>query len=401
MTTNNTTADGKKPIVDFSNTKIAFSNKSDEALKHTAFIFRMMNKSWIVGLGSRLALVALKLRLPFVESIIKSTIFKQFVGGTSLLECTPTIEHLYKHEVLTILDYGAEAKSDDHAFNKTMNECIRAIDFAIANDSTPVISTKITGLARFELLRHIQNGQHLDKEMRKEYRSVLKRIDAICSHAAKKDVKVFFDAEESWIQDAIDHLVILMMKRYNKQKCIVYNTFQMYRKDRLKFLFDSFDLAKLKGFILGAKIVRGAYMNKERARAEEQGYPDPIQVNKRDTDDAYNTAVRFCVDHYKEMASCNASHNEQSALLMAELIAERNIPRNHPNLNFCQLLGMSDQLTFNLANAGYNVAKYMPYGAVKEVIPYLVRRAQENSTVTGDMSREYKMVKKEIDRRGL
>lgn len=387
--------------IDFSNTEVAFSNKTDSELKRTAFVFRMMNKKWIVDTGSALTLLALKLRLPFVESIIKKTVFKQFVGGTSLFECTPLIEQLYKKKVQTILDYGAEAKSEEQAFNQTMNECIRAIDYASANASTPVISTKITGLARFGLLVHIQAGKTLDKPLRSEYRNLLKRIDNICHHASQKGVAVFFDAEESWIQKAIDHLVRLMMQRYNKEKVVAFNTFQMYRHDRLKFLFDSFDLAQMKGYRLGAKLVRGAYMDKERARAEEMGYEDPIQPSKSATDDAYDTALRFCVDKYEEMASANASHNEKSALLQAELIAERNIPRDHPNLNFCQLYGMSDQLTFNLADAGYNVAKYVPYGAVREVIPYLVRRAQENSTVTGDMSREYQMVAKEIKRRGL
>lgn len=397
----NTNPSARPPIIDFSNTEIAFSNKTDKALKRTSFIFRMMNKKWLVDLGSSLSLLALKLRIPFVEGIIKKTIFSQFVGGTTLLECMPLIEHLYEHNVQTILDYGAEAKSEESAFNKTMNECIRAIDFAAANESTPVISTKITGLASFDLLVHIQAGKNLDKAQQREYRNVLKRIDAICHHASGKGVAVFFDAEESWIQKPIDHLVRLMMQRYNKDKAVAFNTFQMYRKDRLKFLFDSFDLAKSKNYILGAKLVRGAYMDKERARAEEMGYADPIHDTKTATDNDYNTAVRFCVDNYEVLASANASHNEKSALLQAELIASRNIPRDHPHLNFCQLFGMSDQLTFNLANAGYNVAKYVPYGAVREVIPYLVRRAQENSTVTGDMSREYNMVAREMKRRGL
>ena len=387
--------------VDFSNTEIAFSNKTDKALKKTGFVFNIMNKKWMVDIASNLGLLALKLRLPFVESIIKNTIFDQFVGGRTLLECQPNIDHLFANNTLTILDYGAEAKTGEAAFNNTMNECIRAIEFAADNDPVPIISTKISGLARFGLLEHIQNSDSLDSQLRSEYRNVLKRIDALCHVAAEKNVGVFFDAEETWIQDTIDHLVILMMKRYNKGRAIVYNTFQMYRKDRLNYLFDSFDLAKKDGFMLGAKLVRGAYMEKERDRAEEMGYPDPINPSKEVTDDMYNTAVRFCVDNYHEMASCNASHNAESAMLQACLINEKQIPKNHPHLNFCQLYGMSDAMTFNLAHAGYNVAKYVPYGAIREVIPYLIRRAQENSTVTGDMSREYKMIKSEMNRRGL
>ena len=388
-------------LVDFSNTEIAFSNKTDKELKRTAFIFKTMNYKWLVDIGSSLALLALKLKLPFVKRIIKNTVFQQFVGGTTLLECQPKIDHLYKHNTQVILDYGAEAKTGEAAFNQTMNECIRAIEFAAQNESVPVVSTKISGLARFGLLEHIQNANSLDAAQRSEYRNVLKRIDAICHIAAEKSVGVFFDAEESWIQQAIDHLVMLMMKRYNKGRVIVYNTFQMYRKDRLAFLFDSFDLAKKEGYMLGAKLVRGAYMEKERERAEEMNYPDPINESKASTDDSYNLGIRFCVDNYLEMASCNASHNEESVRLQANLIAEKNLPKDHPHLNFCQLYGMSDALTFNLAHAGYNVAKYVPYGAIQEVIPYLIRRAEENSAVKGDMSREYKIIQKEVKRRGL
>ncbi|MEO0876786.1 MAG: proline dehydrogenase family protein, partial [Bacteroidota bacterium] len=212
---------------------------------------------------------------------------------------------------------------------------------------------------------------------------------------------VFFDAEESWIQDSIDHLVTVMMRRYNRGKVVVYNTIQLYRHDRLQFLFDSYNLATRGGYMLGAKLVRGAYMEKERERAAEMGYDSPIQPNKEATDDAFNTAIRFCVDHYEEIASCNASHNADSARLQAELIVEKGIERRHPHLNFCQLYGMSDNLTFNLAQAGFNVAKYVPYGQVREVVPYLIRRAQENSSVTGDMTREYGLVLKELRRRGI
>lgn len=385
--------------VDFSDTEIAFRHKSDKELDKAAWLFSMMNKKWLVDLTSPLGLLAVRLRLPFVQSIVKKTIFEQFVGGTTLLESQKSIDLLWDNKVQSILDYGAEAKKTEKDFNNTMNECIRAIDFAATNTSVPVVSAKITGLARFELLEAIQNGDSLSKELRREYRNVLKRIDAICHVAKDRQVGVFFDAEESWIQDAIDHLVNMMMKRYNTESVIVYNTFQMYRTDRLQFLIDSFDLANKEGYMLGAKLVRGAYMEKERERARDKGYPSPIHPTKQATDDAYNTALRFCVDHYEKIGSCNASHNQASNLLLAELIVERNIPKNHPHLNFCQLYGMSDHLTFNLAQAGFNVAKYMVYGSVNDVIPYLVRRAQENSAVSGDMSREYALVMEEVNRR--
>lgn len=387
--------------VDFSNTAIAFASKTDEELKKAAWLFGLMNKHWLVGIGSQLGLAAIKLRLPFVESIVKNTIFDQFCGGTTLLETQKSIDKLYEQKVLTILDYGAEGKETETDFNQTMNETIRAIEFAKQSTAVPIVSTKVTGMARFSLLEAIQNGEPFTQKTRKEYKTVLKRLDAICHVAAKHNVGVYFDAEESWIQNTIDHLVTVMMRRYNRDRVVVYNTFQLYRHDRLQFLFDSYNQAKAGGYRLGAKLVRGAYMEKERERAIEKGYPSPIQPNKEATDDAYNTALRFCVDHYEEIASCNATHNQASVRLQAELILERGIDKNHPNLNFCQLYGMSDHLTFNMSNAGFNVAKYVPYGQIREVVPYLIRRAQENSSITGDMSREYEMINSEVKRRKL
>lgn len=392
---------GKYQKIDFTDTKTAFAGKSDGELKNAQWLFRMMSKPTLVNVGSKLGLFALKLGLPFTEPIIQKTIFRQFVGGRTLLESQPTIDDLYRQDVLTILDYGAEAKTTEEEYNKTMNETIRAIEFAATNESAPVVSTKVTGMARFELLEEVSKSEPFSKETRREYKSVLKRLDSICHIACERGVGVYFDAEETWIQDGIDHLVNVMMRRYNKKKAVVFNTFQMYRHDRLQFLLDSFDQANRHGYILGAKLVRGAYMEKERARAEEMGYPSPIHPNKAATDDAYNQAVRFCVENYEKIASCNASHNAESAELQARLIAEKKLPKNHAHLNFCQLYGMSDHLTFNLADAGYNVAKYVPYGSVKEVVPYLIRRAQENTSVTGDMGRELSLINQEIKRRGI
>lgn len=387
--------------LDFFNTEIAFAHKTNDQLKKAAWLFGLMNKHWLVGIGSTLGLAAIRLRLPFVETIVKATIFDQFCGGTTLLESLPSIEELERFSTFAILDYGAEAKTTEEDFNHTMKETIRAIEFAKHADAVPVVSTKITGMARFGLLESLQKGEPFNPATRIEYKSVLKRLDSICHVAATQGVSVFFDAEESWIQDSIDHLVTVMMRRYNREKVVVYNTFQLYRHDRLQFLFDSYNLAQRGNYKLGAKLVRGAYMEKERERAEEMGYPSPIQPNKESSDDAFNTAIRFCVDHYEDIASCNASHNAESARLQAELIVEKGIERRHPHLNFCQLYGMSDNLTFNLAKAGFNVAKYVPYGQVREVVPYLIRRAQENSSVTGDMSREYELVLREMKRRGI
>jgi proline dehydrogenase len=389
-------------LPDFSDTATAFAHLSDQELKKATWLFRMMNRPWLVKFGAPLGLVAVEWNVPLAERIIRHTIFEQFVGGSTLLESQKSIDRLAQSNTLTILDYGAEAKETEQDFNHTMTENMRAIDFASqAGGKVPVISTKITGIARFALLERIQSEASLSKEELNEYRNVLKRLDTICYHAAQKGVAVFIDAEESWIQDSLDHLVWLMMKRYNKERAVVFNTYQMYRNDRLQFLTESADRAREAGFILGAKLVRGAYMEKEGRRAREMGYPNPINPNKQTTDDHYNTALRFCVDHLEEIAVCNASHNAHSNLLLAELMAQKGLPRDHPNTLFSQLYGMSDNLTFNLANAGYRVAKYMPYGQVHDVIPYLIRRAQENSSVTGDASRELALILQEVERRGL
>ncbi|MCC7246299.1 MAG: proline dehydrogenase family protein [Saprospiraceae bacterium] len=360
-----------------------------------------MNRAWLVKIGSKVGLWAVENNLPLAETIVRETIFNQFCGGTTLRDSQPSIDRLAQFNTLTILDYGAEAKENELDFNHTMNENIRAIDFASRSSSIPVVSSKITGLARFGLLESIQQKQTLSRDELVEYRNVLKRLDAICYHAANKHISVFFDAEESWIQDAIDHLVWLMMKRYNTERVVVYNTFQMYRKDRLHFLTESYDRARRDGFLLGAKLVRGAYMEKEGARAQEMGYPNPINPDKQSTDDHYNTALRFCLDHLDTLAVCNASHNAESNMLMVELMQKKGIPANHPNTMFSQLYGMSDNLTFNLAKAGFRVSKYVPYGQVSEVIPYLIRRAQENTSVTGDAGREYALVMQEMQRRKL
>lgn len=389
-------------LPDFTDTATAFAHLNDQQLRKTAWLFGMMNKPWLVKYGSILGLFAVEWNLPFAEKIIRRTIFEQFVGGTTLLECQKNIDLLASLNTLTVLDYGAEAKETELDFNHTMTENIRAIDFAThAGGKIPVISVKVTGLARFGLLERIQNASTLNRDELMEYRNSLKRLDTICYHAATKGVSVFIDAEESWIQDALDHLVWLMMKRYNKERVVVYNTYQMYRHDRLQFLMESYDRAKEAGFLLGAKLVRGAYMDKERERAKEMGYPSPINPDKETTDDHYNTGIRFCVDNIERIALCNASHNAGSNLLLAELLAKKGIPANHPHALFSQLYGMSDNLTFNLSKAGYRVGKYVPYGQVHDVIPYLIRRAQENSSVTGDASRELSLVQQEMRRRGL
>ncbi len=387
--------------VDFSNTEVAFASKTDKELRKMAWLFGLMNHHWLVGIGSRLGITAIKLHLPFVESIVKHTIFEQFCGGTSLEDSASTIESLYAHGVLSVLDYGAEAKDTEADFDRTMEENLRAIEFAAQHASASVVSTKLTGLARFGLLETLKGKVPDPGPLREEWDRVVHRLITICETATRKQVQVYIDAEETWIQDSINLLVNLMMFRFNREEAIVFNTFQLYRVDQLEHLKYSFEKAQAEGWILGAKLVRGAYMDKERERAREMGYPSPIQPSKESTDRDYNEAVRFCVAHYQEMASCNATHNTESNLLQAQLIEERGIDKGHPHLRFAQLYGMSDNITFNLAHKGFQVAKYLPYGTVQEVVPYLIRRAQENSSVTGDMSREYRMVNEEMKRRKL
>ncbi len=391
--------DMPQALPDFDDTAAAFAHKSDHELDKAARLFGLMNYHWLVGVGSMLGLAAIRMRMPFVETVVKRTIFEQFCAGTTLLDSAGNIQKLHSAGVFSALDYGVEAKETEEDFNHTMNEIIRAIEFSDQTEGIRFICVKLTGLARFGLLEAIQNKESLNTRERSEYKNALKRIDAICHTAAQKGISVFIDAEETWIQDSIDHLATLMMTRYNTERAVVYNTFQMYRTDRLQFLIRSFDRATKEGYFLGAKLVRGAYMDKERERAERLGYPSPIHPTKEATDHAFDTAVRFCLDNYERIAFCNASHNAKSTMLQAALIAERKLPPKHPHLLFCQLYGMSDNLTFNLAKAGFNAGKYVVYGPVREVVPFLIRRAQENTTVTGDLSREHQLVLKELQRR--
>ena len=389
-----------KTSIDFENTEIAFEAKSDAALKKAALLFRLMNNATLVKVSSKLGLLALQLRLP-VQGMIKKTIFEQFCGGTSLLNSQQTIDSLSAFGVQSILDYGAEGKEEEEDFNRTMREILKAIKFASQNTHVPFVSVKVTGLGRFALLEKYQNKGNLTSAEEDEFEYIFKRLDSICNAGMMHNVGVFVDAEESWIQDTVDYMVNTMMGRYNSERAVVYNTFQLYRHDRLAYLKKSFKMAKQQGFILGAKLVRGAYMDKERARAKQKGYPSPIQPNKTRADEDYDEAVKFCVENYEHIASCTATHNAKSCRKQVELIEQKKLPKAHPHFLFSQLYGMSEHLTFNLQKAGFNTAKYIPYGPVKDVVPYLIRRAEENTSVTGDMGRELSLIQKEIKRRGL
>lgn len=390
-----------EPKIDFNNTEIAFSSKSDRQLKHTYRLFKLMNSPRLVQLGTALGKLASKIPFGLADPIIEATVFYQFCGGTSLLDCQKTIDQLTKYKTLTILDYGVEAKFSDEDFEKTLNANLKAVEFAYSNPQVPVISTKLTGLISFDVLQKLNAGEALDTQEEIQHKRLRERFIKLCEKAYEFGVSIFVDAEESWIQDPVDELVDECMSRFNRSKPIVYNTFQMYRHDRLEFLKKSFQKAKEGNYILGAKIVRGAYMEKERKRAETINYSSPIQPSKAETDQDFNKAIEFVLQYPDLISMVNSSHNWESNELQVDIMSRNNIPIDHPHVNFCQLLGMSDNLTFNLAAKGYQVAKYVPYGPVKEVLPYLIRRAQENSSIAGDMSRELKLLTQEMKRRGL
>ncbi len=384
---------------EFENTEIAFRCKSDSELKKTEKIYYFLDKKWLLKMGSILDHTLLPLKLPFAKPIIKSTIFQLFCGGENLHEAKAAVSNLQEQNVKSVLDYGKEAKQTNEDFDASVRELTKTIEFASDNKEVPVISLKITALARFDLLKKVQESQNLNASEKEDYKMVLKRLEVLGTLAEKKNVSVFIDAEESWIQDTIDSLVEQMMQRHNKQRVIIYNTVQMYRKDRLSYLKQSHKDAKKSGYVLGVKLVRGAYMIKEAKRASKMGYPNPIHNSKEEVDKDYNDALRYCVDNFEDISLCLASHNDYSCQLLTELMEEKGIKRNNYHFSFCQLYGMSDNITFNLANEGYNVAKYVPYGDIEDVIPYLVRRAQENASVTGSMNRERELILQELKRR--
>ena len=390
--------------ISFDNTENAFAYKSNKELKSAKFLFSTMGYPWFVQLGTRLTPFIMKTGLP-VHGIIRKTIFKQFVGGETLEETAGVGAVLGKYGVQVILDYGVEGKEGEDSFDHATEEFIRVINYAATQTNIPFISIKVTGLARFSLLQtlneapRLRSGIHDHEVEIDEWDRVRERMYAICEIAAEKNIGVLVDAEESWIQDPIDRLTMEMMEIFNKQKVVVYNTIQLYRHDRLHFLKLSHQIAQQQGFLLGVKLVRGAYMEKERARAKEMGYPSPIQPDKEASDKDYDLSVRYCIDHLDQIAVIIASHNEASNLLTAELLDQKNIPHNHPHIHFSQLYGMSDNITFNLAKEGFSVSKYLPFGPIRDVIPYLMRRAQENSSVSGQTGRELSLIKRELARR--
>jgi proline dehydrogenase len=403
--------------VSFENTENAFAYKSDEELKKARFLFKSMGNALLVKMGIWITPWAIRLKLP-IRGLIRKTIFSQFVGGETLEQTAPVARKLAAYHVQAILDYGVEGGNDGEAgFDEACEEFIRVINYAASQPNIPFISIKVTGFSRFELLEKLDHSldessgplmrryaaalASFSEEELSEWERVRARMQKICTSAAEKNVAVLVDAEETWIQDPVDVLSIQMMAEFNKEKVAVYNTVQLYRHDRLSFLKDMLEAAILKDFVLGVKLVRGAYMEKERARAVEKNYNSPIQPDKESTDRDYNAGVSFCIDNIENIATIVASHNDYSNLRTTELLRERGLSLAHPHIHFSQLYGMSDHITFNLAKAGCSVSKYLPFGPIEDVIPYLMRRAEENSSLSGQTGRELALINKEISRRKL
>lgn len=387
-------------MLSFNNTEVSFSGKTNKDLNRSYWLFKMVSNSSFVNIGKSLTTFAIKAHLP-IKGIIKATIFKQFCGGETIEECDKAIKELGKFNIGTILDYSVEGKETEKDFDACTTETIATVTKATNDKHIPFCVFKVTGLARFNLLEKVSSRSNLSDDEKKEYGRVQLRVSNICKAAHDAGVPIFIDAEESWIQQAIDDLANQAMFLYNKEKAIVYNTFQLYRKDRLSYLKHSFDLAKNGNYFLGAKLVRGAYMEKERARAKEKNYPSPIQDTKEHTDRDYDEALLFCIENINRIAICAGTHNENSSMKLVQLMKEKNIEASNKNIYFSQLLGMSDHISFNLADAHYNVVKYVPYGPVNEVLPYLIRRAQENTSVKGQTGRELSLIIKEKERRKL
>lgn len=387
-----------RPQPSFDNTEIAFSGKSNAELKRAYWLFKLIGSPSLVLVGRVLTSFALTLRIP-IGWAIRGNIFKQFCGGENIHQCSRAVESLGKFGIGTILDYSVEGKDRESDFENTKAEIMLTIQEAARSTSIPFSVFKITGIARFALLEKVNAKDPLSDIEKLEWERVENRVDAICAHAKQHNVPIFIDAEDSWIQDAIDALANKMMAMHNAHSAIVFNTIQLYRHDRIQFLKKSYDFAVQQNFFLGVKLVRGAYMEKERERAAEKGYNDPIQPSKDASDRDFNLAVTFCLDNINRVSFCAGTHNESSSLLLANAIDDRKLARNDKRIYFAQLFGMSDHISFNLANAGFNVAKYLPYGPIREVVPYLIRRAQENTSVKGQTGRELTLIQREMKRR--
>ena len=384
--------------VSFEDTATAFAYKSDAALRKAHFIFSLVNHPWVSYVATGFLKLALKTHLP-VEGVIRKTAFDHFCGGESIGSSEEVIQRLAEYHVGTILDYSVEGEKSESGFDISMHEILRTLEKAHSSRNIPFCVFKVTGVGSSELLEKIKPGTSLSEEESSAFARVRARVNTICSKAHAYGIPVLIDAEETWIQDPIDQLADEMMALYNKDKAIVYNTYQMYCTTSMENLLHDYQEGVTKQHYVGVKLVRGAYMEKERKRAEKLNYPSPIQPNKAATDKAFNDALDFCLRHIDRMHVMCGSHNEYSNALLTERMGEAGLFPGDPRIWFAQLYGMSDNISFNLAKLGYNVAKYVPYGPVRSVMPYLLRRAQENTSVAGQSSRELTLIRKELKRR--
>ena len=386
-------------MISFDNTEVAFRGKSKGDLNRAYWLFKVVSSPTMVRFGKWATNVALRLKLP-IKAIIKKTIFRQFCGGESIQESLKASKTLASRNVKTILDYSIEGKTKEEDFDKTVQEIIGTIREGENNKNIPFAVFKVTGICLHDILEKSNDGiENLSTEEKKDYDKLKERVSIICSEAYNRNVPIFIDAEESWIQNTIDRLAYEMSVKFNQKTAVVYNTIQLYRHDRLAFLKSEIARADKENFKLGVKLVRGAYMEKERARAEEQGYPSPIQPNKDAADKDFNASLKVVIERIDRVSFCAGTHNEESSMLLVKLLKEYGVDSSDPRAYFAQLLGMSDHISFNLADNDLMVAKYVPYGPIKEVLPYLIRRADENTSVTGQTGRELSLIMKERKRR--
>ena len=384
----------------FEDTATAFALKSDSELERAYFLFRMIANEPLVKIGAAATNFAIKAHLP-VEKLIRATVFDHFCGGVNEKDCLPIIDKMYAKGVSSVLDYSVEGKETEKQFDSALEKTLEILNFVKENDAMPFAVFKPSGFGRFALYKKVNAGKELNSKEQEEWNRVQERYDAVCQKAHNLDVSLLIDAEESWIQDAADHLVERMMRKFNKDKAIVFNTLQLYRWDRFEYAKKMVQTAKKENFKLGFKLVRGAYLEKENDRAERKGYATPICASKKETDDNFDAVMSYLMDNLSMLSIFAGTHNELSSYNLMDLIEKQNILPNDTRIWFGQLYGMSDNITFNLAKSGYNSSKYMPYGPVKDVIPYLIRRAQENTSVSGQMGRELKLLKEEVKRRKL
>ena len=384
----------------FDNTQVAFSLKSDTELERAYFLFKLIASQPLVKIGTAVTNFALKAHLP-VEGLIRSTVFDHFCGGVNEVDCLRVVDNMFTKGVSSVLDYSVEGKEEEAQFEAALSMTLKTIEFAKERKAIPFAVFKPTGFGRLELYEKVGAKIVLTHSEQQEWNRVIARFDLACKTAFEKDVLLLIDAEESWMQDAADYIVTDMMRKYNKQKAIVYNTLQLYRWDRLDYLKNLHEQSKIEEFYIGMKLVRGAYMEKENERAAERGLKSPICVSKEATDINYDATVLYMIENIDKMAVFAGTHNEESSYKLMQLMEEKGISKNDKRIFFGQLLGMSDNISFNLAVNTYNVAKYLPFGPVRDVMPYLIRRAEENTSVAGQTSRELSLIKREKERRKL